>query len=251
MKVDETDKNEVAGTYSLKIRGWYRVIHGVIGFLVRLLCRLEIVGMEHIPDEGPYLLVTNHLHWLDAPVLMAIFPHRAYVFAAAKRERHWFFGPLFRSLDAIFVRRGEVDRKALRQALAVLKGGGILGLAPEGTRSKTGTMQQGRSGAAYMAYRTGARVVPVVATGQENLFPSLWRFRRAQVRIAFGPPFEPTPLPPGGKIGPAEAQAFTEEIMYHMAAMLPPEYRGVYGDVTDRRPDLVKLFATGSESSSH
>ena len=243
-------EGSITKTYSLEIQGWYRVIRGIIGFLVRILCRLEIAGMEHVPDQGPYLLVTNHLHWLDAPVLMSIYPYRAWVFAAAKRENHWFFGPLFRSLDAIFVRRGEVDRQALRQALAVLEGGGVLGLAPEGTRSPTGAMQRGRSGAAYMAYRTSVPVVPVVATGQEHLFPSLRRLRRARVRVTFGPLFGPPPPPTEGKATVTEVRAFTDEIMYRLAALMPPEYRGVYGDVTDKRPDLIGLYAIGSQSTS-
>lgn len=234
-------------TYSLELRGWYRVIRGVVRFLLRLLSRLEIEGLENIPDQGPYLLVTNHLHWLDPPVVMAAFPHRAYVFAAEKWGKNRLLGPLFRSLDAIFVQRGEVDRKALRQALAVLRGGGVLGLAPEGTRSKTGALQQGRSGAAYMAYQTGIKLVPVVATGQKQLFPSLWRFRRARVRVVFGPPFEPPPVE--GRVRAAHVHAFTEEIMYRLAAMLPPEYRGVYADVTEKRPDLIEFYQAKNRSS--
>jgi 1-acyl-sn-glycerol-3-phosphate acyltransferase len=243
------DKNENPITYSAEIRGWYRVIRGIIGFLIRILSRLEIEGLEHIPDQGPYLLVTNHLHWLDAPLLLAAFPYRTWVFAAAKRENHWFFGPLFRSLDAIFVRRGEVDRQALRKALAVLEGGGILGLAPEGTRSPTGSLQRGRKGAAYMACRTGVPVVPVVAMGQEHLFPSLRRLRRARVRVQFGPPFKSAPCSEGGKVATKEVRAFTEEIMYHLAALLSPEYRGVYDDVGEKRPELFALHAFGSSSS--
>ncbi len=227
-------------TYSLAIRGWYRLIRGIIRFLLRLLSRLEVEGLEHIPDQGPYLLVTNHLHWLDPPVMLAVLPHRAYVFAAEKWERNLVLGPLFRSLDAIFVQRGEVDRKALRRALAVLRGGGVLGLAPEGTRSKTGALQQGRGGAAYLAYQAGVKLVPAVAVGQKHLFPSLWRFRRAKVRVVFGPPFEPPPVE--GKVRAAHLHAFTEEIMYRLAAMLPPEYRGVYADVTEKRPDLVEFY---------
>jgi 1-acyl-sn-glycerol-3-phosphate acyltransferase len=233
-------------TYSLQIQGWYRVARVIVGFLLRLLCQLEVEGTEHIPDKGSYLLLTNHLHWLDAPVLMEVHPHRVYVFAAAKREKHWFFGPLFRSLDAIFVHRGEVDRKALRQALAVLEGGGILGMAPEGTRSKTGAMQRGRSGAAYMAYRAGVGVVPVVIIGQESVFSSLRRLRRGRIRIAFAPRFDPPAPASGGKASAAEVRAFTEEIMYHLAALLPPEYRGLYANVADKRPDLLAQHATSA-----
>jgi 1-acyl-sn-glycerol-3-phosphate acyltransferase len=230
------EKSE-AKSYSLEMVGWYKVLNRVIGFLLRTLSRLEIKGLEHVPDEGPYLLVTNHLFWLDAPLLMVAFPYRAHVFAGEKWARNPLIGPLFRSLDAIFVERGEVDRKALRQALGVLRGGGVLGLAPEGTRSKTGAMQRGHSGAAFMAFRTGAKLVPVVIWGQKDVFPSLRRFRRADVHVVFGPAFEPPVVE--GKINAAEVHEFTEEIMYRLAAMLPPAYRGVYSDVNERRPDLV------------
>jgi 1-acyl-sn-glycerol-3-phosphate acyltransferase len=243
MEMDE-DGSAEHKTYSLEIRGWYRVARGVVRFLLRLLSRFEVEGLDHVPDRGPYLLITNHLHWLDSPVVASAFPHRAYVFAGEKWERHLLLGPLFRSLDAIFVNRGEVDRKALRQALAVLEGGGVLGLAPEGTRSRTGTMQRGRSGAAYMAYRAGVPLVPVVVTGQEEVFPSLWRFRRARVHVVFGRPFAPPQSQ--GKVSAAEVHAFVQEIMYHLAAMLPPEYRGVYADVAEKRPDLVALYASST-----
>jgi 1-acyl-sn-glycerol-3-phosphate acyltransferase len=246
MKTDERVSAE-DGVYSTEIRGWYRVARGVVGFVIRLLSRLEVEGLEYIPDKGPYLLITNHLHWLDPPLLASAFPYRGYVFAAEKWEKHWLLGPLLRSLGAIFVRRGEVDRKALRKALAVLEGGGILGLAPEGTRSKTGAMQRGRSGAAYMAFRSGVRLQPVVATGQADLFPALRRFRRARVRVVFGPPFEPPPVE--GKAAAADVHAFSEEIMYRLAAMLPPKYRGVYSDVAEKRPDLLALYATNNRSS--
>ena len=226
--------------YSIEIRGWYRVIRGVIGFLIRLLARVEIEGMGHLPDQGPYLMVTNHLHWLDPPLLLAVCPHRTRVFAAEKWERHWFLGPLMRSLDSIFVQRGEVDRQALRKALAVLEGGGILGMAPEGTRSKTGAMQQGRSGAAYIAYRAGVPVVPVVTWGQKGVFPTLRQLRRARVHVVFGEPFERPPVE--GKASATHTHAFAEEIMYRLAAMLPPEYRGVYADVNEKRPDLAALY---------
>ena len=239
----KTDENGSAAdkTYSLEMGWWYRALRGLLGFVLRLLARLEIEGLEHVPTEGPYLLIINHIHWLDPPVLAVAFPHRAYVFAAEKWDRHWFLGPFFRSLDAIFVNRGEVDRKALRQAMAILAGGGVLGLAPEGTRSKTGGMQRGRSGAAYMAFRAGVPVVPSIAVGQEKVFPSLLRFRRATIRVVFAPPFEPPQVE--GRASGAQVHAFAEEIMYHLAAMLPPEYRGVYANVAEERPDLFALYA--------
>jgi 1-acyl-sn-glycerol-3-phosphate acyltransferase len=240
----DADKPAGDNGYSLEMGNWYKLVRGVVGFLLRLLSRLEIEGLEHVPDEGPYLLLTNHLHWLDPPALAVAYPHRSYLFAAEKWEHHWLLGPFLRSLDAIFVNRGEVDRKALRKAMAVLEGGGVLGMAPEGTRSKTGGLQRGRSGAAYMAYRTGVRLVPTAITGQEQVFTSLRRFRRATIHVVFGPPFAPAPVE--GKATAVQVHEFAEEIMYRMASLLPAEYRGVYGDIEEKRPDLVGLYATKS-----
>ncbi|NLF13449.1 MAG: 1-acyl-sn-glycerol-3-phosphate acyltransferase [Anaerolineaceae bacterium] len=236
-----------SGSYDLKVRGWYRVARGAIGILLRVLSRLDVQGREEIPAHGAYILVTNHLHWLDSPVVAVILPHRAYVFAGEKWEKHWLLGPFFHSLGAIFVRRGEVDRQALRQALAVLQGGGVLGMAPEGTRSKTGGLQRGRTGAAYLAYRAGVPILPVTCTGQEKVFWALRRLRRATVRVRIGAPFYPPPVE--GKASSAQVQAFTDEIMYRLAAMLPPEYRGVYRDVADQRPDLVQAYSFNSTRS--
>ncbi|MBN1657962.1 MAG: 1-acyl-sn-glycerol-3-phosphate acyltransferase [Anaerolineae bacterium] len=238
------DTNETANesqSYNLAIRGWYRLIRGAVGLLLRLLMRVKVEGREYIRDPGGYMLISNHLHWLDTPILAVVFPYRPYVFAASKWASHFFLGPLLRSTDAIFVRRGEVDRKALRQAFDVLSSGGILGLAPEGTRSKTGALQQGRSGAAYMALRTGVPLLPVVLTGQEKAIPSLRRLRRPTIYVRFGPLFEPPDLQ--GKATPEQVDAFAQEIMYRLAAMLPPEYRGEYADVERVRPDLVAAAA--------
>jgi 1-acyl-sn-glycerol-3-phosphate acyltransferase len=238
---ETNDRPNESKRYSLAIRGWYRLIRGVVGLLLRLLTRIEVEGKEHIPAQGGYMLASNHLHWLDTPVLAVVFPHRPYVFAADKWARHFFLGPLLRSTDAIFVRRGEVDRTALRQAFDLLSGGGILGLAPEGTRSKTGALQQGRSGPAYMALRTGVPLLPVVLTGQEKALPTLRRLHRPTIHVRFGPLFQPPDVQ--GKATPEQVDAFTQEIMYRLAAMLPPEYRGAYADVEQARPDLVAAAA--------
>jgi 1-acyl-sn-glycerol-3-phosphate acyltransferase len=230
-----------AKTQSIEIRGWYGIVYFIVSVFFRLIARVETVGQEYIPDSGPFILVTNHLHWLDPPLVGIMLPYRATIFAAEKWEVHWLLGPLLRSMDAIFVRRGEVDRKALREALAVLKGGGILGMAPEGTRSKTGGLQEGRSGASYLAYRTGTKVLPVVSWGQEEVFSALRHFRRGTLHVVFGPPFEPPAVE--GKASAARVGAFSEEIMYRLAAMLPPKYRGVYSDVAEERPDLLLVHA--------
>ena len=216
---------------------WYRLLRSAIRGILKLLCRLEVRGVEHVPGQGPFLLVCNHLHWLDIPVLGATFPHRATAFAARKWERIPFAGWILRTLgNAIFVYRGEVDRHALRQALTVLQEGGILTVAPEGTRSETGALQEGKEGIAYLASRAKVALVPVVAYGQEKVFSSLRRGRRAHVHVAYGPPFTLPDMP--GRTSRAQLEEFTEHIMLRLAAMLPSDYRGVYAQPHRREPAI-------------
>jgi 1-acyl-sn-glycerol-3-phosphate acyltransferase len=105
-------------TYSTQLHGWYRLFRGSVLFLLHILSRLDVERLDLVPEQGPYLLITNHLHWLDPPVLMAVIPYQIIVFAAEKWKKHLLLGPIFRTMDAIFVNRGEVDRVALRKALA-------------------------------------------------------------------------------------------------------------------------------------
>lgn len=222
--------------YSLKMEPWYRFVRGAVGFILRLLARVEIEGRERFPSHGPCLVTTNHLHWLDAPVMFVAMPVRSEVWAAEKWENRFFIGPLFRSLDAIFIRRGEVDRKAIGEAIRRLKAGALMGLAPEGTRSKTGGLQPGKTGVAYLAFHAGASVVPAACYGQEAVFSSLRRGRRARVRVVLGPLI---PLPElGGKPRADDLRRVADEIMLHLAALLPPQYRGVYAAALEQRPDL-------------
>jgi len=238
---------------------WYRLLRSAIRGILRLLCRLEVRGVEHVPGQGPFLLVCNHLHWLDIPVLGATFPHRSTVFAARTWERRRFSGWMLRTLgNAIFVNRGEVDRRALRQALAVLQEGRILTVAPEGTRSDTGALQEGKEGIAYLAFRAKVALVPVVAYGQEKVFSSLRRGRRARVHVVYGAPFT-LPDMPGrtnraqleeitgapftlpdmpGRTNRAQLEEITEHVMFRLAAMLPPGYRGVYAEPRREKPAI-------------
>ena len=91
--------------------------------------------------------------------------------------------------------------------------------------------------------RAGVPILPVACTGQEKVLPALRRLRRATIHVAIGTPFYPPQVE--GKATSADIQAFTDEIMYCLAAMLPPEYRGVYSDVPDQRPDLLAFYAAG------
>jgi 1-acyl-sn-glycerol-3-phosphate acyltransferase len=190
------------------------------------MTRREYVGLENIPADPPYILVSNHLAIFDSPVVLAICPHTARAFAAAKHQSNPFFAFLLNMMGSIWVRRGEVDRRALQQALDVLKRGEVLGVAPEGTRARGPyALQEGKIGAAYLATRANVPIVPLGITGTEKIKHDLPRLRRANVRIAVGKPFR---LPNSGRVRNQELREYTELIMHRIAELLPEKYRGVY-----------------------
>ncbi len=203
----------------------YFFIRSIVNVLFTILTRRQVVGLENVPERGPYLVITNHLSAFDPPLIMATLPVQITVFAASTHRHDFLFGEMMDRLGAIWVRRGEVDRQALRAALEVLEAGHVVGLAPEGTRSKTGALQAGKVGAAYLATRANVPLLPLALTGTETIGPLLKRLRRASLTVTIGKPFR---LPVSGRVGSAELQACTDYIMRVLADMLPEKYRGVY-----------------------
>ena len=127
----------------------YLILRAVVNVLLNLFTHREYVGLGNIPTEPPYILVTNHLSVFDSPLLLVVCPHTVRAFAAAKHKRNPIYAPLLTIMGSIWVRRGEADRQALRKALDVLKRGEVLGMSPEGTRSRgTYALQKGRTCAA-------------------------------------------------------------------------------------------------------
>jgi len=203
----------------------YHTIHAIVNVLIDLFIHRDYIGIDNFPDP-PYILVTNHLSIFDTPVLLTICPHTIRALVAAKHKRNPIYAPLLVMMDSIWVRRGEVDRQALRQALGVLKGGGVLGVAPEGTRARdTYALQEGKTGAAYLATRTDVLIVPVGLAGTEHIKHNLSRLRRTHVQAIVGQPFR---LPESGRVRGQRLQEYTDLIMHSIAELLPEEYRGVY-----------------------
>jgi 1-acyl-sn-glycerol-3-phosphate acyltransferase len=155
----------------------------------------------------------------------------------AKREMiRWpILGPAFRLFGAFPVRRGEADRSALRAATKVIEGGALLVMFPEGTRSRTGGLTKGHPGTALIALRTGVPVLPVAITGSERIgWPWLFLkpFSVPHIKVTIGEPFR---LPPVERINSKSTAEAHEVIMRHIAALLPPKYRGVYADTETER----------------
>lgn len=204
----------------------HRIARIIVNVILNLITRREYIGLEHIPDEPPYILVTNHMSAFDSAMVITACPHTIRAFAAAKHKRNPFYALILTIMGSIWVRRGEVDRKALRQALDVLKRGEALGMAPEGTRSRGPyALQKGKTGPAYIATRTDAQIVPVGLVGTEKIKRNLPRLRRTDVRVVVGQPFR---LPESGRVRSKKLREYTDLIMRNIAELLPEEYRGVY-----------------------
>ena len=207
---------------------FYGLLRTLARILLKLLTRMQVRGLENVPAHGPYIVVCNHLSKLDPPIILAIIPATITVFAADTHRHDFFTGELMNRMGAIWVRRGEPDREALRAALQVLKENGVIGLAPEGTRSRTGALIKGKIGVAYLAAHANVPIVPVALTGTEVGLSAVFRLKRPRTTATIGPPFR---LPEcGGRPSRQALDAYTDTIMLTLARMLPEQYRGVYRD---------------------
>jgi 1-acyl-sn-glycerol-3-phosphate acyltransferase len=210
-------------------RAWYRIVWATANALANLTCHIQMEGKANVPQSGPFIIASNHLHLFDPALVLVGLPYlEITVLAADKWARRWPFNWLLKSMGAIFVRRGEVDREALAKCLSVLEKGGIIGLAPEGTRSRTGTMQRGKPGIAYLATKADVPIVPVGVSGQAKIFPSWKRLRRPHILIRIGRPFKLQPV--YGQHKGKHLQAASDEVMGRIAALVHEELRGVYTD---------------------
>ncbi len=210
----------------------YRLLQIVFDKIFKIIAKIRVSGMEHFPQDGAFILAINHLALIDPVVLLAALPPRKItVFVAKKWEHQFFVGWLVRTAGGIFVHRGEVDRMALLAALRALKADGILGLAPEGTRSRTGGLQYAKAGVAYLATKANVPILPIGISGQLGLVKNLLHFHRLRIHINIG---ELIYLPPvSGKERMAQLQEYADQVMIAIGKLVDPELRGVYAVMID------------------
>jgi len=205
------------------------LLRSIVRLLFKLLSRLDVQGLENIPLTGPGILAANHLGRLDSPLLFNLVDRTDITsLVADKYQNNPLLRPLVNAVHGIWINREQADFRALRRALDYIKDGGLLGIAPEGTRSRTGTLMPAKTGAAYLAGRAGVFVIPTGIWGTETAIAQLCRLHRPLIHIRIGQPFHLPPLERGDRS--AALQKNTDEIMCHIAALLPPEYRGVYAE---------------------
>jgi 1-acyl-sn-glycerol-3-phosphate acyltransferase len=219
----------------------YRAVTSSIKRLTRILCRIDAAQLARVPERGPLIVVTNHVNFLEAPIIYThLAPRPMTGFVKAENLEHPFFGPLLLGLwEGIPLRRGQADTTAFRQALEALKEGRIMGIAPEGTRSGDGRLQPGHPGIAFLALRSGAPVLPMVSHGGETFWDNLPRLRRTDFYINVGQPFHLDDR--GDKVTRQVRQQMADEIMYQLAALLPPAYRGVYSDLSAATETYIRF----------
>ena len=173
--------------------------------------RVRVHHADRIPAAGPVVLVANHSALVDGPLLFGIVGRRA-VFLVKSEMFHGPIGWGLRRIGQLGVRRGEPDRRPLMAAVAVLRGGGLVGVFPEGTRGE-GDVAAAQHGAAWLARSTGAQVLPVVVRGTRR--PAGRRRWRPRVDVLVG---EPLGIPPGA--GRAGLTAATETVRAALAGMV-------------------------------
>ncbi len=209
------------------------VFEGLVNTLVRgisrLLFKFDPSPLQTMPRKGPVLMIVNHVSNFEGPMMYVYLrPRNTYALAKRQLWDHLITRKLMEVWKAIPVDRGVLDRQAMNQCFAVLKQGDYLCIAPEGTRSRDGTLQRGKAGIAYIAARKQVPIIPVATTGFEQFPRNIRRLRRTPVTFTVGSPFEI--LPPQGRVTPQVRQVIADEMMMRLAQQMPPEYRGYYAD---------------------
>jgi len=220
-------------------------LRSIIGFLMKQLTRTEFIGVENIPPEGGVLIACNHMSRLDIPVLF-ITPNRPEITALVTTK--YLKYPLLRwfivTTEGIWLDRDTADFSAFRKAVEALKQGKALGIAPEGTRSQTAKLIEGKPGTALLALRTGVPIVPVAIVGTEDGMSKLLRLKRPRITAEYGKPIIPPKLDRSNREG--QLQNLTDEVMCRIAAMMPQKYHGFYAE----HPRLKELLAEQKKNAA-
>ncbi|MCZ2126917.1 MAG: 1-acyl-sn-glycerol-3-phosphate acyltransferase [Anaerolineales bacterium] len=212
-----------------KISLW--IITNILRFYLWLTLRID--GAEEvakIPADRGVILILNHTGQVEVPILATLLqPRKITAWGKAEAFEIPFLRWVFGAWEVVPIHRGEADMAALKSALRMLKEKYLFAIAPEGTRNKTGILRRGLPGAAILALRSNAPVVPIVHWGGEVFLRNLKRLKRTDFHIRVGEPFL---IKVEGKVNAETRQEIADEMMYRIAELMPPKYRGEYGDLS-------------------
>lgn len=218
-------------------------LYSILRFLFRIMTRVTVVNGGKVPASGACILATNHMSRLDTPLLMVYTPrHDLIALVTDKYKTNPLFSFMVKVTGSVWIDRDRADFAAFRSALEYLKTGGMLGIAPEGTRSTTGTLQPGKPGTVLLAEKARVPIIPVGIAGSEDSVAKMLRLHRPAITIRYGDAFSLPPLERTNRDTWQEDS--TAEIMCRIAALLPEKYHGAYRG----HPRLAELLAAEKSS---
>lgn len=206
-----------------------KTLQNLVRFLIKTLTRTEFIDLENLPEKGGVIIAINHVHYLDTPVIF-VNPRRSDTTAlvTTKYQKNIFMKWFTESAGGIWINRDIADFTAIRKASKALAGGLAVGIAPEGTRSRTGQLQEGKPGTVMLAVKARVPIVPVGITGTRNSFRRIFTLRRPKISVRVGKAFMIPEFKQGERS--ADLQYWTDELMRRIAELLPESYRGVYAE---------------------
>jgi 1-acyl-sn-glycerol-3-phosphate acyltransferase len=220
-----------------------RLIIFVVRLGFKIISRINILNMDNLPSKGPIMIASNHIGFLDGiliPAIPAASSHpNLIVIIAEKYEKKPIYNWAVKHLGFMFIDRFNPDIRTVREVVNRLKNDGFMIIAPEGTRSPNGALIEGKPGAAYIASKTDATIVPISLVGCEDqtIKQRLKSFRKLDITLTVGKPFKLPTLP----IEKREEflDSYTDEIMCQIAALLPPSHQGIYS----KHPRLQEILS--------
>ena len=217
------------------------VLRRIIRTSLQSISNFKIEGQENLPAQGPALIVANHFSFLDPVAMIDVVSQPLEFFAGLRTPNAPAWSEIFPKLWGVLrVRRGGSSRDSVLNGELVLKQGGLLCIFPEGG-SWASVLRPPRMGAALVAARVNAPIVPVGFDGLLDVFPFLKRHRRASVTVRIGKPFGPFSVEGRANMRQRLAE-IGHEIMCAIAPLVPPERRGFYSD-----DPAIREAAKGSE----
>jgi 1-acyl-sn-glycerol-3-phosphate acyltransferase len=237
-----------------------RLVRGVARLILRIIARIDVIGNVDY-QTGGFIITANHVGRLEAFLVILLAERDDIILLLAEKYRQYGIWRYFaRKVDAIWVNRFDADFGAMRAVLKRLQNGEVLAIAPEGTRSPTEALLPGKPGAVYLAAKSGLPIIPIGVTGTEDRVVKhrLKRLQRLHITARVGQPYTLPPMPKAKR--DAYLQAQTDEMMCRIAALLPPDHRGVYADHPRLRELLLeqgtpfpedRLLATSPEELKH
>lgn len=197
---------------------FYNIARAIVRLILRLFFRCEYMCVENIPKDGPVIVASNHLSFWDPPVIGCAFERHIHFMAKEELFKMPVFGWIITQLKAFPVKRGAADRAAIRMALSLLEGGEIVGLFPEGTRSKNGQIGKAEPGLALIAAKAGAVIVPTAIVGTDKVLAKGCLLPKFQV--IFGKPI----ILEKGITDKEYLEKITKQMMNEIAALIGREY---------------------------